>query len=162
MRRFKKAVKLDDRFARAYGWLAYTYVTGHIDDWKFPKADAGLSVAQRLKKARALADRARLVVESEHRHVACGGTVELHDLRDREAAIYYQADISDVIGSNALQSVSAERGSLLLSSEAMSRAESLMHDAADPVIRRRAQLLRLQTAPWKSRSPPTCPTGSGT
>ncbi len=52
MRHFTKAVTLDDRFARAYGWLAYTYVTGHVDDWKFPKVKGGLTAAQRLKEAR--------------------------------------------------------------------------------------------------------------
>ena len=31
IRQFNRAIKLDNRFARAFGWLAYTYVTGHID-----------------------------------------------------------------------------------------------------------------------------------
>ncbi len=87
MRHFKKAVKLDDRFARAYGWLAYTYVTGHVDDWRFPKADAGLTAAQRLKKARELADWAVKLAPYDYDTLWAKGFVRLHtgDARVAEA-----------------------------------------------------------------------------
>ena len=78
MRHFKKAIRLDDRFARAYGWLAYTYVTGHIDDWKFPKAKAGMTAAQRLKEARKLADRAVKLAPNDYDTLWAKGFVRLH------------------------------------------------------------------------------------
>ena len=87
LRHFKKAVKLDGGFARAYGWLAYTYITGHLDDWKFPKSDAGLTVAQRLKKARQLADRAVKLAPDDYDTLWAKGFVRLHtgDARVAEA-----------------------------------------------------------------------------
>ncbi len=78
MRHFKEAIDLDDRFARAYGWLAYTYVTGHIDDWKFPKAEAGLTVAQRLEEARKLADQAVKLAPNDYDTLWAKGFVRLH------------------------------------------------------------------------------------
>ncbi len=87
LRHFKKAVKLDGRFARAYGWLAYTYITGHLDDWKFPKSEAGLTVAQRLKKARELADQAVKLAPNDYDTLWAKGFVRLHtgDARVAEA-----------------------------------------------------------------------------
>jgi tetratricopeptide (TPR) repeat protein len=78
LRHFKAAVKLDDRFARAYGWLAYTYVTGHIDDWKFPKTKAGITAAQRLMEARKLADRAVKLAPNDYDTLWAKGFVRLH------------------------------------------------------------------------------------
>ena len=88
MRHFKKAVKLDDRFARAYGWLAYTFVTGHIDDWKFPKPEANLTAAQRLNNARELADRAVKLAPKDYDTLWAKGFVRLHtgDARAAEAS----------------------------------------------------------------------------
>ena len=78
MRHFKRAVKLDDRFARAYGWLAYTYVTGHIDDWKFPKVKGGMAAAQRLQEARMLADKAVRLAPNDYDTLWAKGFVRLH------------------------------------------------------------------------------------
>lgn len=75
---FKKAIGLDDRFARAHGWLAYTYVTGHIDAWKFPPADARLPTAQLLKNARKLADRAVKLAPNDYDTLWAKGFVRLH------------------------------------------------------------------------------------
>ncbi len=89
LRHFKKAVKLDERFARAYGWLAYTYITGHLDDWKFPKSEAGLTVAQRLKKARNLADQAVKLAPNDYDTLWAKGFVRLHTDDARVAEIHF-------------------------------------------------------------------------
>ena len=89
MRHFKKAIKLDDRFARAYGWLAYTHITGHLDDWKFPKLEAGLSVAQRLKKAQQLADQAVKLAPNDYDTLWAKGFVRLHSGDARVAEIQF-------------------------------------------------------------------------
>jgi tetratricopeptide (TPR) repeat protein len=78
VRHFKKAVELDDRFARAYGWLAYTYVTGHIDAWKFRNPEARLPPAQLLKDARKLADRAVKLAPRDYDTLWAKGFVRLH------------------------------------------------------------------------------------
>jgi hypothetical protein len=87
IRHFKRAIKLDDRFARAYGWLAYSYVTGHIDAWKFPNPEARLPPAQRLTQARKLADRAVKLAPNDYDTLWAKGFVRLHtgDARVAEA-----------------------------------------------------------------------------
>ena len=58
IRQFKKAIKKDKTYARAYGWLAYTIITGHIDDWVFPEPERSMTAKQRIKMACELADHA--------------------------------------------------------------------------------------------------------
>jgi hypothetical protein len=89
LRHFKKAVTLDDRFARAYGWLAYTYVTGHIDDWKFPKPEADMTPAQRLKEAQKLADRAVRLAPKDYDTLWAKGFVRLHTGEARVAETHF-------------------------------------------------------------------------
>lgn len=55
---FRKLIDADANHARAHGWLSYTYVTGIIDDWKFPKGDDIPAPEYALVEARTLADEA--------------------------------------------------------------------------------------------------------
>jgi tetratricopeptide (TPR) repeat protein len=85
IRQFNRAIRLDNRFARAYGWLAYTYVTGHIDAWKFPKSAGSLTPAQRLQKARALADQAVKLDPDDYDTLWAKAFVRLHSADPKEA-----------------------------------------------------------------------------
>ena len=78
IRQFNRAIKLDNRFARAYGWLAYAYVTGHIDAWKFPKSEGNLTPERRLRKARELADQAVKLDPDDYDTLWAKAFVRLH------------------------------------------------------------------------------------
>jgi len=70
---FERARGLDPEFARAYGWLAYTYMTGLIDAWSFPKSVGGLSPKKIRQKAKRLAKKAvELDPEDFDNHWALG------------------------------------------------------------------------------------------
>ena len=67
---------------------------------------------------------------------------ELSLLREAEARIYYEADLGEPLDTAHLKRISQQRRDLLICPDIITKATKLSAQGADPVVRRKAQLLR--------------------
>lgn len=85
IRQFKRAMKADKDFARAYGWLAYSYAISVVDHWDLPKPQKGWKAPQVLKEAKNLSDHAVSLDPSDYDNYWARGYVHLHSKMPKEA-----------------------------------------------------------------------------
>ena len=75
---FQSSLSIDPDFARASGWLAYTYVTGVIDGWDFSKLSNSPTKQDAITEAVKLADKAVAVDVGDYDNHWAKGFVLLH------------------------------------------------------------------------------------